>query len=207
MMNNIELFHTTLNLLGELYHSHFGLHLNNDKYLELASSEMEKSQFKFIIDNDLLIQCFNEDTNMLYFDGDDDDLTYEMIEDNFCIFRLKYDKVNQLLKQKTPFNLVEIYTPDAWTIKPTEEWCNMNSTWFKNNPKVLPYLHECENIKIIDLFEKVHIFTTATKDKITYEDILMGTRGVMIDDTRIVNGGFTIVNIDADNKRIILIPD
>jgi hypothetical protein len=196
-----------LNILGPMYHSWFGFGLDlkyqaGDDGYEYVLLQDIKNGYATIYDH-VSNQPLPSDTLFDYDSGTMDAL---------------YDakKINQLANQKIPFQEVIIKNPikqervpSIWYNEPScRPWGMPDHGIFHSTShgdikvlsleKTRPYIH------VIDHFQEVHLSSVDKGQPLTFDDVLFGTRPLMWDATRLVDGGYHV--IEYDNDRLVIDP-
>ena len=120
---------------------------------------------------------------------------------------IPYSKVLESSNVVIPFSKIVLkYSKDTWIEKP-DNWFNKPSKWWidYNNhlkPYALPYLNTRKYIKIDKPFMQITVSEEKKGSKLTIDDVLFATRGLMADDTRIVDGGYKILKVTKDTLTI-----
>jgi hypothetical protein len=130
-----------------------------------------------------------------YRDWCDEDETGEVI--------MNVDELKDEAQTEIPFQTVVIkYTSDYWLYEYTElyKWYNQTSSCFykENKDTHLPPLNTRPYIEINVPFMEIHISRQKKGQLITLDDILFATRGLMVDDTRIVDDGYKLLSYEPN---------
>lgn len=181
-----------LNKLGPLYHSYFGLHPEDDNRTDIFHYSYSTNNKQKL---EQLIKYFNEGQTILNRNSNHITLISDIKLNKKYDIKFNYDEIIEESKIIVPYSEVIIkYTQNNWYGE-LREWYNQPSTRWRSftpflRPYVLPYLNTRDYITIIEPFMEVRI----SKERISIDDILFATRALMLDDRRIINDGYSILN-------------
>ena len=177
----------TLALLGPMYIGRSGFYNDNNYVLPRALSVLHDLKTQQLVDI-----YFNNQTIDHVEDCEDDG--YHFIYDIDTLFRLS--------QQTVPFDKVTIkYLDDTW-FGDLKKWYNRTS---QNQKDLPPMKSRKEYIKIVEPFMEVTICAARKGRAITLEDILFATRGLMVDKTRNIDGGYKLLS--QKNNHLVIEPD
>ncbi len=201
---NQTLYH--LNKLGQLYHSYFGFHpeescdyISQECYY--TDSEMEYNE---------LVKYFNDEHSIFDVEGNHITDVNDIKMDAEYAIEYDYNEILNESRTIVDYNEVVIkYKENTWYGK-LREWYNeprknlvTPSEYLK--PYILPYLNTRSYITIVEPFMKVVVSKEKKGTYLNIDDILFATRALMIDETRTVNGGYTILS--ETEETLVVEPD
>ena len=185
-----------LNKLGPLYHSYFGIRVDENGCTDCSGCDIET--IKLAIEDEYTVYNLDTDEDLKDICDFDDKADY-------CIM-YPYDDLIQESDSFIPYKTVIIKNGNTkWTTKP-DYWYNKKTTWFTNYKgklRSLPYLNTLNYITIDDPFEQVTVRSNLKGTMMTINDILFASRGLMADDTRTVDS-YEIVSVSEDKKTLII---
>lgn len=117
------------------------------------------------------------------------------------------DYLNDLSKQIVPFHKVIVkYSENTWYGE-LHAWYNKNTnSWWKDCLKPhLPPLKTRKYIQIMSPFMEIHVSSQLKGSPISIDDILFATRGLMVDATRAIDGGYKLLS--CQNGVLTIEPD
>ncbi len=184
---NMEHTMMALNFLGPLYHSGQGL-----KYEAYSVNK----------DNIDMLQDMVENGYASVYDYHDRKM-FEVTDNNFRdISHIIYDLefLRAIAQQRIEFKEVTIkFAHNEWRIYP-EMWDNREGN-------ELPPLSTRNYIEVIDPFMNIRVSAEEKGQPLTIDDILFATRGLMADETRVVDEGYQLLRYDLDHLVIEPIVD
>ena len=180
----------TLNFLGALYHSYFGLHPEKHGGIEIEDTKEETLESLRKNKKKYGWNMYNNDGTRVIDVSDTWDTTV-----------LPYSRAIKLAATTVPFATVTLkfrekdYWPRAWYNEPSKWWKDYTPHL---KPYVLPYLNTRKYIHVDNKAKKVVVSAEKKGSPLTLDDILFATRALMHDDTRVVNDGYTILKQTTD---------
>lgn len=177
-----------LNILGPTYQGGMGMtyytydddFCNNDDDFNLVNKLLSKKH--------IIIKNYKTITKK----------DFHNVVDHINSHGIHYDKkyMNRLTEIKVPFEKVTVmYKTNTWYGK-LHEWYNLDTISHYDR---LPRLKTRKYIKIIESFMCIEIDAHIKGSPITLDDVLFATRGLMVDCTRLIDGGYKIVKIKNNN--------
>jgi hypothetical protein len=196
MDSTTVLYH--LNKLGPHYHSYFGFSPKNEN----------TSQSMNYVSGDNARQ-YMRDGASVFLDNTEIKNENEIVTGREYMVKIECNDLRIESELTVGYDEVVIeYQVDDWYNKPGD-WYNRPSYWWRDvnkyfHPYILPYLNTRRYIYVEDPFMRVLVSKEDKGSRITLDDILFATRGLMADDTRIVDGGYII--LEETERTLVLEP-
>ena len=182
----------TLNAIGPVYHSGLGIHPTNTNNgtCELVTTDDHIADW---------YQMYCDSTE------DFDEEAFPCAE-----FTLDIDieALNNHLRHVVPYKSIIIkYQSKQWEKLP-DFWYNRKSTWWaRASPEIrkytLPFLNSRSYITVFQSFMEVHLSAEQKGSMLTIDDILFATRALLIDDCRVIDGGYKLISVSGNDTLII----
>jgi len=176
-----------LNVLGPHYHGWFGIQEESSSFVEGYAHMLQKAI------NSGNVKVINGDNLVTLVD--------EISEDNEDINIIYYkNHLNHLSQIHIPFQKVVIkFSENTWYRTPSKWYNKYTNMWWKDKLQPhLPPLNTCKYIKIEEPFMTVSVSAETKGSKLTIGDVLFATRGLMVDPTRTVDGGYKMLSYHDD---------
>lgn len=183
----------TLNAIGPLYHSSLGI------YPRHVDSDGSNGTCELVTSDDHIVDWYQ-----MYCDSIED---YDEKCAEFTL-NISFNSVSNHLRHVVPYKSIIIkYQSEQWKNLP-DFWYNRKSEWWVKAPVdvqkyILPYLNTRSYITVFQSFIEVHLSAEQKGSMLTIDDILFATRALLIDDCRVIDGGYKLISVSGNDTLII----
>lgn len=186
----------TLNAIGPLYHSTLGI------YPKHVDTDNKNGTCELVTNDDHIVDWYQ-----MYCDSVED-YDEECGESTLSIaFFSVYNHLHHVVPYKSI--IIKYQSSEQWKTLP-EFWYNRTSEWWAKAPVdvqkyILPFLNSRSYITVFQSFMEVHLSAEQKGSMLTIDDILFATRALLIDDCRVIDGGYKLISVSG-NETLILEP-